>query len=520
MSRKKRSNKAGLVLISLILVGYMFINLGEKVTFGNESVQAPVVESLPEPQQECTNCAGEVEQEIIQEEPQAMIALVGEEYTVDVTGEVKDLSDVWNIIINFPTCSAYKPAQGLNSVNKLCGQGGTTINMDERSIGRKLWDFVQGNTKVDASAVTDIELTTVTYPLAFFLGQFVIKNSNREASLESPNYPSNGQIIDENYTLKTHAPTEVAWQRDYLDKTVREDYEVTASIDSVGTDGSLEPTDDSGEGKYGVMNVDDAACDCEEPEVSNSDYNPGSPNRQGSVGGGWSRQQAPDGDEYEPPSAKQCLALDKNYKMMAFGNVAACFDIAGTVRGKIGGIFSKIFDRGKWENCNDTKEECVPDGQGGEICTTIPPTENCTGSMQIGVRMTPIFGEPYECKDELCANAYLTNAYKSGLAPGEADSKVIEGGGSENSLMFFVGTPCVANVTTGGSRNSAGDVVGGSTRSVAVTCLWDVSPYLLDYKLQKTYEAPNDDEFPPSFEVYWDLVMQAMELSADFYGLD
>lgn len=57
-------------------------------------------------------------------------------------------------------------------------------------------------------------------------------------------------------------------------------------------------------------------------------------------------------------------------------------------------------------------------------------------------------------------------------------------------------------------------------RSVRVTCLWDVSPYLLDYNLQKTFEAPNDEEFPSTFNIYWDLVMQAMELSADYYGLD
>jgi len=325
MSRNKRSNKAGLVLVSLILVGYLFINLGEKVTFGNESVQAPVVENLPEPQQDSTNVSQEVEEEIIQEEPQAMIALIGEEYTVDVTEEVAGLDDIWNIMINFPTCNAYNPAQGLSSVNRLCGEGGTLVNMDERNVGRQFLDIFRGNTQVDVSAVTNIELTTVTYPLAFFLGQFVIENSNREASLESPNYPSNGQIIDKNYTLKTHSPTESEEYSKYLEETVREDYEVSASVDASGDDGTL-TTDGTEDGKYGVVNMNDAKCECEEPEVSNSDYNPGSPNRQGSIGGGWLRQQAPDGDNYDPPSIDDaCLARDENYKIMTFGNVAACF---------------------------------------------------------------------------------------------------------------------------------------------------------------------------------------------------
>ena len=509
MRKNKRSNKAGLVLVSLVLIGYLFINLGQKITFGNESVQAPVVESLPEPQQDSTNGSQGVEEEIIQGEPQAMIALIGEEYTVDVTKEVKGLGDVWDFIINFPTCANYQPAQGLDSVNKLCGSDGTTVNMDERSVGQGFLDIFRGNTQVDVNAVTNIELTTVTYPLAFFLGQFVIENSNREASLESPNYPSNGQIIDKNYTLKTHSPAETEEYSEFFEETVRKDYEVSASVDAGGVDGTL-TTDDTEEGKYGVMNVDDAKCECEEPEVSNSDYKPGSPNRQGSVGGGWLRQQAPGGDNYDPPSIDDaCLALDKNYKMMAVGNVAACFNVPRTIAGKISGLFSKAFSRGDWEDCNDGKEECVDDGQGGEICTMIPPSTHCTGSMQLGVKMTPIFGEPYKCEDELCANAYLTNSYKAGLGPSEADAKVVEGGGTEGSLMFFVGTPCIANVSTGNSM-----------RSVRVTCLWDVSPYLLDYNLQKTFEAPNDEEFPSTFNIYWDLVMQAMELSADYYGLE
>ncbi len=513
MSRKKRNNKAGLVLISLVLIGYAFINIGEKVTFGNESVQAPVVESLPEPQQECTNCAREAEEKIIPEEHQAMIAIIGEEYTVDVTGEVEGWSDVWDFVLNFPTCNAYDPAQGLESVSQLCGTGGTPVNLDERSVGQEFLDIFRRNTQVDVEAVTNIELTHVTYPLALFLGQFVIKSSNREASLESPNYPSNGQIIDKNYTLKTYSPGETDEAAEFLEETVRKDYEVSAVLDADASGENstfeIDSAKSTEEGKYGVMNVDDAKCACEEPEVSNSDYNPGSPNKQGSIGGGWSRQQAPGGDNYEIPNLDQCLARGEDYQMMAVGNVSACFDFRGTLAGKIEGTFSKIFDRGEWENCNDPKTVCVLNDQGEEVCSIVQPSEYCTGSMQLGVKMTPIFGDPYICEDELCANAYLTNSYKAGLGPNETDSKVVEGVSSEDSLMFFIGTPCVANVSTG-----------KSTRSVRVTCLWDVSPYLLDYKLQQANKAPNDEEFPSSFEIYWDLVMQAMELSADYYGLD
>ena len=516
MRKNKRSNKAGLVLISLTVLGYAFINLGEKVTFGNESIQAPVENSLNKPE-ECTNCGSQISQEVIQEEPEAMVVMLGEEDTVDITEQVSGLRDIWNIIINIPTCNMYDPLQGLNSTLRLCDEGSQEIPLDEDSLGvdedslgdelrNALRNKIFGAQTVKIDADTEIELTQVTYPLAFFLGQFIMKDSNREASLESPNYPSNGQIIDKNYTLKTHSPKEAEMYSELLEETVREDYEVTATV-STSNEGKDFTTEEEEEGKYGIVNIDDAKCACPEPEVSTSDYNPGSPNRQGSVAGGWMRQQAPGLDNYGDPNLNGCLSLNKDYEMMLFGNVLACTDTAKTIAGKISGVFSGIFDRGHWENCNE-KTVCTTDEEGNTVCTVEEPTEECVNTLSIGIQMTAIYGEPYECEKELCANAYLTNAYKSGLAPMEADSKMIVSGDTEDSLMFFIGTPCRANITA------------GSTRNVGVTCLWDVSPYLLDYKLQKVNEAPNDKEFPSTFEVYWDLVMQAMELSADFYGLE
>ncbi len=504
MTKNKRSNKAGLVLVSLVLVSYLFINLGEKVTFGNASIQPPIEESLDQPK-ECTNCGDGIKEEIILEEPQVGVAMVGEEYTVDITGEVEGWDDFWKIFLTPATCDGYDPEQGLDSTLRLCNEGGVEIPLDKDSLGSALKNEIFGAQNVKIDADTKIELTQVTYPLAFFLGQFVIKNSNREASIESPNYPSNGQIIDKNYTLKTHSPAESEEYSEIFEETVRKDYEVTATINTPN-EGRDFTTDKQEDGKYGITNVDDAKCACEEPEVSNSDYNPASPNRQGSIGGGWLRQQAPDGDNYKNPELDGCLTLNKDYKMMLFGNVIACFDVANTVSGKISGLFSKVFDRGHWENCNE-QTVCTEDDQGVETCTIVEASEECTNTLTIGVQMTPIYGDPYECEEELCANAYLTNAYKAGLSPAEADSKMIEAGNSDDNLMFFIGTPCRANITA------------GTTRNVGVTCLWDVSPYLLDYNLQKTFEAPNDEEFPSTFNIYWDLVMQAMELSADYYGL-
>ena len=502
MYRKKKNNKAGLFFVLLVLVGYIFINFGQSVNSESESKSNYEKEVVAQPE-ECTTCGTTIEEEIVYEEPTVGVMMVDEKYTVDITEKVLGLDDIWNVFINIPTCNAYDPAQGLDSAVKLCSESGTPLPVDKKSLAGSLRDILLGGNTVKVDAITDIELTQVTYPLALFLGQFVIENSNREASIESPNYPSNGQIIDKNYTLKTHSPVDAEKYSEYLEETVREDYEVAVTINAPNVVSNPEEVED---GRYGIMNVDDAKCACEE-EVSNSDYNPGSPNRQGSVAGGWSRQQAPGGDNYEPPEIGQCLELNKDYKMMLFGNVGACFDALNTVAGSLSGIFSSIFDRGTWENCNE-KEVCKINSQGKKVCTIEEGDGECMNTLQLGVQMTPVFGDPYECEEELCANAYLTNSYKAGLAPAEADGKIPEAGSSEDSLMFFIGTPCRANVKA------------GTTRNVGVTCLWDVSPYLLDYKLQKTFEAPNDDEFPESFEIYWDLVMQAMELSAAYYGLE
>lgn len=503
--KKKKNNKAALFFVLLVLVGYIFINFGQSISSRGEVKAEYEQEIISQPEEYTIRDPSGIEEKIVPEDPKVGIMMVDEKYTVDVTEEVLALDDIWNVIINFPTCNAYDPAQYLSSTLRLCSEGGSPIPMDKKSLGDSIRDIILGGNSVQVDAITDIELTQVSYPLAFFLGQYVIKDSNREASIESPNYPSNGQIIDKNYTLKTHAPAEAEEYSAYLEETVREDYEVSATVNAPKVDINVQEGEYE-EGKYGVVNEDDAKCACKEEEVSNSDYNPGSPNRQGSVAGGWSRQQAPGGDEYEQPSLDQCLSLNKDYKMMLLGNVAACYDAFGTVAGKLKGLFSKTFNTGEWDNCNE-KKVCTTDAEGNEVCTIEPATGSCMNTLNLGVQMTPIFGDPYECEEELCANAYLTNSYKAGLAPAEAEGKVPEAESTEDSLMFFIGTPCRANVKA------------GTTRNVGVTCLWDVSPYLLDYKLQKTFEAPNDEEFPKTFEIYWDLVMQAMELSADYYGL-
>jgi hypothetical protein len=541
--RKKKNNKAALFFILLVLVGYMFVSLGQGVNSNSDNFERSLsyekeVLSLPE---ECTTCGVYVEEEIIYEEPGMYVAMIDEKYTVDITEDLGEdvlglsVADLLALLVKFSNCEDFHPEQDLSSVMKLCPpRAGTGIfDMSKKGLQSLFFEAISGGS-VKVEAITGVELTVVTYPLAFFLGQHLIQNSNREATLESPNYSSVGQVIDEKYTLKTQAPMVAEELEEQLLETLREDYTVSADIGI--NDGYLDSRvgdSQDREGKYGISNVEDTACLCLEPEVSSSDYNPGSSNRQG-YRKYW-EQQMPGGDPYEEPPIEGCLELGEDYGINIFGIVPACINISGAVSGFFKGLISKLFGQSQWDKCNagyvtcnanTIGQQCLSGGKIGtcsdnltgspsnqlyvcEVSQGAESAEECEDARSIGIRMTPIFGDPYECEEELCANAYLTNVYKSGLSPFQSARKRIEGATADDSLMYFLGTPCLANVE-----------IGNQIRSVRVTCLWDVSPYLLDYKIQAATKSPNQEGFPSSFRIYWDLVMQAMELASKAYNLN
>lgn len=565
--KRKKNNKAALFLLLLVIAGYVFVNFGHGVSSKieiSENVLAKEKENVSLPE-DCPGCEPTIQEEIIYEEGSPYIIMIDEEYTIDVTEHFQEgealglwsfLSGIWEL--SFWSCANLEPENILDSVMKLCPPDVNTGNFDftERTWGQRLG--LDSNNMVNVDAVTDVELTLVTYPLAFFLGQHLIENSNREATLESPNYPSLGQIIDENYTIRKHSPQDAKELEDFLEETVREQYAVTGDI-SIPETQAEEGAD--GRTEYVIDNVEDEPeCLCEEPEVSSSDFNPGSPNRQGYSpgyplsaaqeveddeeeargGGGYLMSQGPGGDDYGDFTTKDCLELNQDYILNRFGNVAACLDIKATAVGFFRGIISRTFQRSLWDSCNlpPPTSVCTENNLGAEclsgdkigVCTVVEPMEvgniqyycyasedaetfdpdSCETSYEIAVRMSPIFGDPYDCTEELCANAYLTNSYKAGLSPMESSGKRIEGSTPEDSLMYFLATPCRANVTIGEA----------TTRNLPVPCLWDVSPYLLNYKLESTTTSPGQEGFPSSFDIYWDLIMQVMPLASRAYKLN
>lgn len=498
MYKKKKNNKAALFFVLLVLVGYIFINFGRKVNSGGENKSNYEKEVVEQPE-EYTTYGSTIEEDIVPEDPEINVVMIDEEYTVDVSEEVKG--------VDLFSCGRLSPVNTLDSTTKLCSEWDEEFEVKKGFLSR-LWEsFFPGKVRADSEA--EIELVSVTYPLAFFLGQYVMQNSNREANIESPNYPSSGQTIDENYTLKTHIPQVSKKLKEKFQETVREQYVVWANtdIEGAGTEGSQYDENVDFEYEVVVKNADTNPCSLCQEEVTTSDYNPGLANRQGSIGEGYLRTQIPHGDPIIVEDPQQCLEAGLDYKMLGPGSGLgyACVDPIGIAKGLVASIFSI----GKWQSCNTQQQEekCSTNEEGEEVCTFVN-TEDCKDLRNIGIKMSPIFGAVDECTDELCANAYLTNSYRAGLAPYQSMGKREISSNSEESLMFFLGTDCLANVK-----------IGGHFRTVKVTCLWDASPLLLDYKLQAMSKVPGQKDFPTTFESHWNFVQEAIKASAKAYKL-
>jgi hypothetical protein len=476
----------------LVLVGYVFVNFGQSISSKGE-VKAEYEEKVVPKPEEYTTCGAGLEEDIVVEESQINVLVYEDENVVEMRDEsVAGIGD-------FINCNKFNPANILDSVRRVCPTGSGEFEVeDDMTLIEKI--FLGGQVRIDS--ISEIEMTIVRYPLALFLGQYVMENSNREPSVESPNYPSSGQVIDEGYTLKMETPMRAEELEEVFAETLRKDYTVTANAEIVSGSGVDEVAQT--EQEIGVMNAEhEPECLCDE-EVSTSDYNPGSSNRQG-FEAGYFRSQIPGGDPKVDDGADQCLTHGEDYKMMLFGNVPACVNAVGIFKG----IVSSLFSIGQWNNCNgEPEEECYYDEEFNRPVCSVKETEPCTDVRDIAVKMSPIFGEPDECTEELCANAYLTKSYMAGLTPEQAGGKKIASNDPEESLMFFVGTPCEARIK-----------VGRKSRLVPVTCLWDASPLLLDYKLQAMFTNPGDENFPSAFDIYWALVDKAVEASAIVYEL-
>lgn len=489
MRKKRKNNKALGLFILLCIFSFFAVKITKKISNDNtpEKVQIESAEA-------CTSCGGTTttEEKIVEEDTtNYQVAYLDKSGTVDITNQL----DGSELVQGVGSCSGVNYLPGIVT---LCSKGTGSLNF-EFGHEKSQEVYVSKNAKV--------ELIYVTYPLAFWLGQYIYKDNRKEISDSSTEYRSNGEQIDESYQSKTLSPDEAVEFRGSISGTVRQKFEVEGSV-SIAPITTVEETK---AGSYVVSNKDESTrCACKE-DVAVSDYNVGKTNYIASdkENGGYLRQQIPGGDHYDESSRLECLEEKIDYTVEEDGLLVSCNNILARVKG----WFDKTFGFEQWNDCKG-RTKCTgdeePDEEGNIKCPFVD-TEDCTNIENIGVQMTSIFGAPYKCEKELCANAFTTYAYKGTLSPEQASSKKVVSANPDESLMFYIGTPCKAKITDadGSSKNSM---------TVDVICLWDATQTLDAYKLQKKDQAPTES-YPDTYQEYWQDVQVAIGASADYYGL-
>jgi hypothetical protein len=553
MNRKK--NKNGIrFLIFLIVFGFVAIRFGG--SFSNDmKVESWSEEVVEIAEQECATCGTIIEEQVPMELGYEILEM--EDGLIDITAlmngdedevayiesliaeggeEVLGLSDWWDkwkkilsglvgpiinnwtgLGHNFLTCGEFNSVLTLESSVQICHDehygAFDTVGANDNLIEYNGQVFVDVNSRA--------VFTKVTYPLAYFLGQYVFERSTRAISYRSTEYSANGENIEVEYFVKTMSPGFAAEFAEEVENlgTNREPFAVNASIAFGDPAGKPAAIEDQKKGslhtKIEVINEEEAIGPCD--SFARYDYNPETANHMSVTH--YNATQVPGGNNYELPEDNECYEEGKDFDMSPWGNVPACFNILESAMG----LFSYVFDRDVWDECTvgECTEITLPDGSVVEKCEN-PNPDKCIDTAVIGVEMAPLFGKPYECdepftdkdgSDGLCANALLTERYRGTLSPDIAGGKRVSGNPDSDGLMYFIGTPCQISVTS----DNRGPFGRGVRRLIDVVCLWDATPNHLNYKLQAKDRYPGQEDFPQTFRDYWKGVLQAIEVSTPKY---
>ena len=493
MRKKPINTKAMFFLIGLSLFSLWMVNIFSKIDFSKTEPQLPVSQPA-----ECTNCqTGEIIEEVIDENASINYILLDNSQTVTLL----DSSDSSVLGISGSDCQGIDPANFLSSKRYVCStQGSGAIDFSE---GQESGSSGQG---VIVSKDSKIEITKVTYPLALWKGQYTFIDSNKQIRKNSPETRSNGQQIDPEIVSRTLSPQEAIEFNESISGTEKKPFVVEGKIKM--NLGDVENLNDV-EGEYQVEDrshqpectVYGKTC---EPKLAISDYNVGKSNYIASDEkyGGYLGAQAPGGDEKVISDNSECLVEGKDYKKIENedGVVTSCINVLAIISGR----FMATFGFSQWKRCTVGEEVQSVNPETGETIIKTEKSGECVDPKSLGIKMTPIFGEPDNCEKELCANAFLTQAYRETLSPSESGGLKMSGN-PKTSIMFFVATECALRI---------------DGRNVPVLCLWDASPILSNFNLQEKDKAPNQGDFPANFGFYWNSVVQSMKLSAKKYEID
>ena len=500
MGRYNRRRKGMRFLIFLLVLGLAMVKIGSSFNKGisAQTEKKDKIEAVATSNSNTYNTPN-IEEKVQLESNPTIYYMEDESKLVDVTEYLSEeelmISEAnMNINVNGEVlgwfdCKRFDNIDSLESAVTLCTAENTTGDFIVNESGVQSQD----GDSVLVSTDSTVEFTKVTYPLVFFLGQYVLRNNLREISYDSPEYSSNGENIQEEYITKTLAPGDADRFRKDLreeaERTERKIFQVKAELSLTGDNAEEKGFTES---KIGVKETE-AIGEC--PFVTYN-YNPEVTNYMAyhDKYGGYLRQQAPGGNNFKISESEECLLEGQDYFSSPENNMTACLDWGERIKA----TFRKVFDINTWN------EECVPEGSSG-----------CIDTANIGIKMTPVFGMPYDCNkdgDRLCANAFLTDVYRSSLSPTQAGAKRNVSADSDNALMYFIATPCDVKITSSSEKSS--------TMYTEVQCLWDASQTHLNYRLQAKDRAPGDKKFPNTFNTYWGGVLQAIGVSSDLYVIE
>ena len=497
---RKKTNKKALGLLVLLVA---FSLLASKI-FSSSNITSNISKEHSSKPEQCQNCgtgntnnSSVIEEQVVSEDINENTIYVGTSGTIDITGNIKE-REIKGASIS---CDGIPSDTLLSSLRKTCSNGAGPVDYTDGGSPSS------GGSGITVTKDSDIKIIKITYPLALFLGQATYQDSNKQIRKDSPEYRSNGQQIDVEYVSRNLSPKESEEFTESLESTEKQPFDVEATV-NVGQNDGIK---DSDSGRYEVKNADHnpgctvngKTCD---RKLAISDFNVEKSNKLASHSkyGGYLMGQAPvkdletkaEKEQLRIGEQKKCLAEDENYTLWDDGVVTACNNVVGMITA----TFKRMFGLDQWNRC--TVGETVVDEDGN--VTQLPPVNDCIDPKTIGIEMTPIFGEPYKCTDELCANAMLVDKYRSVLSPKEAEGLQENSINPNKSVTKFVATDC--DITIDG-------------KLVKVLCLWDASPYALNYQLQAKDSAPKQEDFPDNFNSYWKSVKKSSDMSAERYAL-
>lgn len=137
-------------------------------------------------------------------------------------------------------------------------------------------------------------------------------------------------------------------------------------------------------------------------------------------------------------------------------------------------------------------------------------TEECYDTAGFVIYIDAIFGSTRECGEYFCANRYIDSLQAGASLPGESEDMVPDGVDADFNNSYtepiYMSTPC--------------QIISDKGSPINTLCVWDISPIREWYDRQAKVSLPGEEDFPTSFEDYFEKVMYDVDRRGGTCGVD